>query len=101
PRAARLGVGESARRRGGVAARDERAHVYLTRPDGKVDETQVSGRRLDVALPLSVPGAYRVGGMSGGDAGPVVLANVPVYVDVDEPPSPLAALLQETRTVAP
>ena len=97
----RFRTGESCRLRGEVAARYERAHVYLTRPDGKVDETQVSGRRIDVALPLSVPGAYRVEVMSDGAAGPVVLANVPVYVDVDEPASPLAALLQETRTVAP
>jgi uncharacterized protein YkwD len=94
-------TGQSCRLRGDVAARYERAHVYLTRPDGKVDETQVPGRRIEVALPLSVPGAYRVEVMSDGATGPVVLANVPIYVDVDEPAAPWAALREEARTVAP
>ena len=81
----RFRPGEVCRLRGEVAARYEHARVYLTRPDGKVDETPLSGRPIDVSLPLLRPGVYRVEVMSDGATGPVVLANVPIYVGVDEP----------------
>ena len=71
---------------GEVAARHDHARVYLTRPDGKIDETPLSGRQVDVSLPLPRPGVYRVEVMSAGAGGPEVLANVPLYVGVDDPP---------------
>jgi uncharacterized protein YkwD len=82
----RFRSGESCRLRGEIAARYAKARVYLTRPDGKVDVREMSGRKVDVALPLSAPGVYQVEVMSDGATGPVVLANAPIYVGVDEPP---------------
>jgi uncharacterized protein YkwD len=87
----RFRPGEACRLRGEISARYDHARVYLTRPDGKVDETPRSGRAIDLSLPLSEPGVYRVEVMSDGATGPVVLANAPIYVGVDEPawaPSP-------------
>jgi uncharacterized protein YkwD len=81
----RFRPGEACRLRGEVSARYEHARVYLTRPDGKVDETPMSGRAIDLSLPMPGPGVYRVEVMSAGATGPVVLANVPIYVGVDEP----------------
>jgi uncharacterized protein YkwD len=88
-----LRPGEVCRLRGEVAARYDQARVYLTRPDGKVDETRIAGRQIDVALPLPATGVYRVEVMSDGATGPVVLANVPIYVGVSEPawaPAPVS-----------
>ena len=87
----RFRPGEACRLRGEISPRYDHARIYLTRPDGKVDETPKSGRAIDVSLPLSAPGVYRVEVMSDGATGPVVLANVPLYVGVAEPawtPSP-------------
>jgi len=81
----RFRPGEACRLRGRVAARYERARVYVTRPDGKVDETAATGRNIDLALALPAAGVYQLEVMSEGAGGPVVLANVPLYVGVDEP----------------
>jgi len=100
----RFRPGEACRLRGEVAARYDRARVYLTRPDGKVDETPLSGRTIDVSLPLSGPGKFQVEVMGDGASGPVLLANVPIYVGVNEPPWPAAAAppsSDDGRPVAP
>jgi uncharacterized protein YkwD len=81
----RLRPGEAIRLRGQVAARHDQARVYLHRPDGKIDETPIPGRKIDLALRLSGAGVYRLEVMSAGAGGPAVLANVPLYVGVDEP----------------
>jgi uncharacterized protein YkwD len=81
----RFQPGEVCRLRGEITGRDGEARVYLTRPDGKVEETRLAGRKVDVALSLRAPGVHRVEVMSDGAAGPVVLVNVPIYVGVDEP----------------
>src|SRR5262245_15038234 len=73
----RFRPGEACRLRGEVAARYDRARVYLTRPDGKVDETPPSGRKIDVSLPLSGTGKFQLEVMGDGASGPVLLANVP------------------------
>jgi uncharacterized protein YkwD len=89
-----LRPGEMCRLRGQVAARYDEARVYLTRPDGKIEETRIAGRKIDLALPVPAPGVYRVEVMSDGATGPVVLANVPIYVGVSEPawaPAPVSA----------
>jgi len=107
-----LRAGEVCRLRGEVAARYDHARVYLTRPDGKIDETRLPGRKVDVSLPVTAPGIYRVEVMSDGATGPVVLANVPVYVGVSEPAwapapasprdgvSPLGRVEAEARVLA-
>src|SRR6185369_1938751 len=81
----RFRPGETCRLRGEVAHRYERARVYMTRPDGTVAETAIPGRKIDLSLALAAPGAYRLEVMSDGASGPVVLANVPLYVGIDEP----------------
>jgi uncharacterized protein YkwD len=81
----RFRPGESCRLRGQAAARYDNARVYLTRPDGAVDETSASGRNIDLSVPLPAAGVYQLELMSDGASGPVVLANVPLYVGVDEP----------------
>ena len=81
----RLTPGQTCRLHGEVGARYDHARVYVTRPDGKVEETPAAGRSIDVSLPLSQPGVYQLEVMSDGASGPVVLANVPVYVGVAEP----------------
>ena len=82
----RFRPGEACPLHGEISARYDHARVYLTSPDGKVDETPSPGRAIDVLLPLPGPGVYRVEVMSDGATGPVVLANVPLYVGVDDPP---------------
>jgi uncharacterized protein YkwD len=77
--------GEACRLRGEVTGRYDEARVYVTRPDGKVEETRLGGRKIDLSLPVQAPGVYRVEVMSDGATGPVVLVNVPIYVGVDEP----------------
>ena len=77
--------GEVLRLRGAIGRRFARGEVYLTPPAGAVTRTALAGRDLDVSLPLSSTGIYRVEVMGDGPSGPVVLANAPVYVGVDEP----------------
>ena len=81
----RFQPGEACRLRGTVAVRYDHARVYMTRPDGKVEETAGTGRNIDLALPLPVAGVYQLEVMSDSSSGPVVLANVPLYVGVGEP----------------
>jgi uncharacterized protein YkwD len=77
--------GETLRLRGEVTRRFERASVYVTGPDGRVGKTRLQGRRIEADVPLRAPGIYRVEVMGDGAVGPVVLANVPIYVGVAEP----------------
>jgi uncharacterized protein YkwD len=96
-----LRPGDACRLHGEISRRYERARVYLTRPDGKVDETPLTGRAIDVSLPVAGAGVYQVEVMSDGATGPVVLANVPIYVGVDEPAWTPGPPLDGTRTTVP
>ncbi len=78
-------AGATLRLRGEVADRFERASVFVTGLDGRVSKTRLDGRRIDASVPLPSPGVYRVEVMGDGAVGPVVVANVPIYVDVAEP----------------
>jgi len=80
----RFRPGEACRLRGEVAARYDRAVVFLHRPDGKIDEIPIPGRKIDLSLPLHSPGVYMLEVMSAG-VDPAVLTNVPIYVGVAEP----------------
>jgi uncharacterized protein YkwD len=73
------------RLRGHIAPRFVRGAVYLTPPSGAVEQTPIEGRAVDVTLRVGPPGVYRVEVMGDGPSGPVVLGNVPVYVDTEEP----------------
>jgi uncharacterized protein YkwD len=85
PFARHLRAGDTLRLRGEVARRFERASVHVTRADGSVTRTRLPGRRIDKDVPLPRDGVYRVEVMGDGATGPVVVANVPVYVGVPEP----------------
>jgi uncharacterized protein YkwD len=108
PFARRLAVGENLQLRGEIASRFSFGHVYLTSPDGKVKETRLRGRQVDVMLPMAVPGAYKVEVMGDGATGPVVVVNVPVYVGIPEStaaapttaPAPAPAALTEGRLLS-
>ena len=81
----RFRPGDACRLRGEIAARYDHARVYLTRPTARSTRRRSSGRAIDSPLTVAGPGVYRVEVMSDGATGPVVLANVPIYVGVDEP----------------
>jgi uncharacterized protein YkwD len=80
-----LAPGESLQLRGEIAPRFERAIVYLTGVDGKVEDRPQRGRHVEVSLALAGRGVYQAEVMGDGPSGPVVLVNVPVYVGVPEP----------------
>ena len=73
------------RLRGHIAPRFTRGVVYLTTASGAVEQTPLADRTLDVTLRVGPPGVYRLEVMGDGPSGPVVLGNVPVYVDTEEP----------------
>jgi uncharacterized protein YkwD len=80
-----LAPGQTVRLNGEIARRFARASVYLMRTDGKVDETAVPSRRIDVSFRLPKAGVYRIEVMGDGPTGPLIVLNVPIYVGVPEP----------------
>ncbi len=70
--------------RGEVAARYNSAHVYVTKPDGTVEEHRAPTRKIDATLGFATPGKYKLEVMGDGPSGPVIVFNVPVYVGVEE-----------------
>jgi uncharacterized protein YkwD len=77
--------GEQVSLKGQVAPRFSFSHVYLTRPDGKVEEQRMTGRTLEATFKLDAVGKYRLEVMGDGRSGPVVVSNVPLYVGIPEP----------------
>jgi len=115
PIARMLRAGEVITLKGKVHARFDSCHLYLAKPDGTVDEKTVPARDFNASYVLSTPGEYRLEVMGDGKRGPVVLANLPLFVGVPEPGirritgtplSPeetkprLLALLNEARKIA-
>jgi uncharacterized protein YkwD len=78
--------GESVMLRGEIDPRFEFSHVYLTKPDGTVEERRMTSRELDYTASLRTPGKYRVEVVGDGPSGPFVIANVPLFVGVPERP---------------
>jgi uncharacterized protein YkwD len=78
-------VGQRVTLRGGVSKRYTSAHVYLTKPDGTVDQPPGVGTSIDATFPLTTLGQYRLEVMGDGPTGPVIVANMPLYVGVAEP----------------
>ena len=72
--------------RGEVDRRFAFAHVYLTKPDGTVEEHKMASRKLDYGAALTAPGKYKLEVMGDGPMGPVVISNVPLFVGIREPP---------------
>jgi len=78
-------VGQRVTLRGRLGSRYKLAHVYLTKPDGTVEERPVAGTTIDADFPLATLGYYRLEVMGDGPTGPVIVANMPLYVGVSEP----------------
>lgn len=76
--------GERVTLRGEIDPRFDFSHVYLTKPDGTVEERRMTSRALDYATTLHAAGKYRVEVVGDGPSGPVVIANVPLFVGVAE-----------------
>jgi uncharacterized protein YkwD len=77
--------GDSVILRGKVSERFRKMNVFLTARDGSTTELPTAGRTVDLVIQLDEPGLYRLGLMGDGSSGPVVLANLPIYVGVEEP----------------
>lgn len=77
--------GQSVALRGQVAPRFAFSRVYLTKPDGSVEERRMPARAIDASFVLAAAGKYRLEVMGDGESGPVVLSNLPLYVGIPEP----------------
>ncbi len=76
--------GQHVELKGRIAERFQSCQVYLTKPDGSVDAKRLPERDFDVSFPLVAAGKYRLEVMGDGASGPVVLANLPLYVGAAE-----------------
>lgn len=77
--------GQSVTLKGQVAPRFAFSRVYLTKPDGKVEERRMPARAIDASFKLDAVGKYRLEVMGDGQSGPVVVSNLPLYVGIAEP----------------
>jgi uncharacterized protein YkwD len=59
--------------------------LAITLPDGKVQTWEAASREVRGDWAFTLRGAHRVELLGDGPSGPVVVANFPVYVGVDEP----------------
>jgi uncharacterized protein YkwD len=57
----------------------------VTLPGGEVRGFDQASRAFSAELRFDAPGVYQVELLGDGKSGPVVVANFPVYVDIDEP----------------
>jgi uncharacterized protein YkwD len=78
--------GATVRLRGAADPRYARATVFLTKPDGTVDEHKLASHKLDFSTVLTAPGKYKLEVMGDGPMGPVVISNLPLFIGVAEPP---------------
>jgi uncharacterized protein YkwD len=83
--------GQSVTLKGQVGPRFAFCHVYLTKPDGTVDEKRMPNRAIDATFTLDTAGEYRLEVMGDGTTGPVVISNVPLYVGIPEPAATIVA----------
>ena len=77
--------GATMRLRGEVDGRYATAQVFLTKPDGTVEEHPMPARKLDFSAALATPGRYKLEIMGDGPTGPEIISNVPVFVGIQEP----------------
>jgi len=71
--------------RGEIGDRFRSSHVYLTKTDGSVEERRMPTRKIETTFSFATAGVYQLEVMGDGSTGPVVVANVPLYVGVEEP----------------
>jgi uncharacterized protein YkwD len=70
---------------GEVGERFTSARLSVTFPHGGVKEWRFATREMQSPIQFAQPGVHRVEVFGEGATGPVVVANFPVYVGVDEP----------------
>jgi uncharacterized protein YkwD len=76
--------GQAVTLRGQIGSRFTFGHVYLTKPDGNVEERRTPGRAVEAAFQLDAIGQYKLEVMGDGPTGPVIVSNLPLYVGVKE-----------------
>lgn len=76
----RFALNESVELRGEVAPRFAFARIFLTKPDGSVEQRVMPSRVIESKFSLASNGAYKLEVMGDGETGPVIVANVPLWV---------------------
>jgi uncharacterized protein YkwD len=96
----RVATGTRLRLAGRVRDGMRSPEMSITHPDGRDEHFPLGdGPEFESQFPLTARGAYQVEIIAEGSGGSTVLANFPVYVDVDPPTAPDE--LQNTRTEEP
>jgi hypothetical protein len=73
-------LNEGVELRGEVAPRFSFARVFLTKPDGSVEQRVMPSRVIESQFSLATNGKYKLEVMGDGETGPVIVANVPLWV---------------------
>ena len=80
PFASRFTSNESVELRGEVGPRFAFARVFLTKPDGTVEQRVMPSRAVQARFSFATNGMYKLEVMGDGETGPVIVANVPLSV---------------------
>jgi len=70
---------------GEVGPRFAFARIFLTKPDGSVEQQIMPSRAVFSQLSFAENGKYKLEVMGDGQTGPVIVANVPLWVGAVEP----------------
>jgi uncharacterized protein YkwD len=81
-----LEINQSIVLKGQMSSRFKSGSVFLTKPDGSVDEKRVPGRAFDLSFTFENSGRYQLELMGDGAMGPTPITNVPLYVGIPAPP---------------
>ncbi|HEY0464787.1 MAG TPA: CAP domain-containing protein [Polyangiaceae bacterium] len=80
PFSSRFSVNEGVELQGEVAPRFAFARVFLTKPDGSVEQRIMPSRAVQARFSFATNGLYKLEVMGDGETGPVIVANVPLSV---------------------
>lgn len=80
PFASRFSLNDALELRGEVGPRFAYARVFLTKPDGSVEQRIMPTRAVQAQFALTSNGTYKLEVMGDGATGPVIVANVPLSV---------------------
>jgi len=76
----KFALNEAVELKGEVGPRFAFARVFLTKPDGSVEQQVMPSRAVQARFPFATDGVYKLEVMGDGDTGPVIVANVPLWV---------------------
>jgi len=85
PFSSRFTRNESVELQGEVGPRFAFARVFLTKPDGTVEQQVMPSRAVQAKFSFATDGVYKLEVMGDGETGPVILANVPLSVGTAAP----------------